>query len=67
MYINLRILITPIQVWNPHEEKAKVMADFGDDQYLDMICVEPGLLTDVPLLEGGKKASFTQTVKCVKD
>ena len=41
--------------------------DFGDDQYLDMICVEPGLLTDVPLLEGGKKASFTQTVKCVKD
>ncbi|EJK61636.1 hypothetical protein THAOC_17837, partial [Thalassiosira oceanica] len=31
-------------VWNPHEEKAKGMSDFGSDQYRDMLCVEPGLL-----------------------
>ncbi|KAL7542104.1 hypothetical protein ACHAXR_011516 [Thalassiosira sp. AJA248-18] len=52
-------------VWNPHEEKAKGMGDFGDDQYVDMICVEPGLLSDVPSLEGGKKASFTQVITCL--
>ena len=28
-------------------EKAKVMGDFGDDQFNDMICVEPGLVTAV--------------------
>lgn len=49
-------------VWNPHEEKAKGMGDFGDDQYVDMICVEPGLLSDIPVLEGGKTASFTQVI-----
>lgn len=52
-------------VWNPHEKNAKGMGDFGDDQYVDMICVEPGLLSDIPILEGGKKASFTQAVKCL--
>eukprot|EP00581_Thalassiosira_minuscula_P017531 CAMPEP_0183713324 /NCGR_PEP_ID=MMETSP0737-20130205/8198_1 /TAXON_ID=385413 /ORGANISM="Thalassiosira miniscula, Strain CCMP1093" /LENGTH=300 /DNA_ID=CAMNT_0025942091 /DNA_START=29 /DNA_END=931 /DNA_ORIENTATION=- len=52
-------------VWNPHEEKANGMGDFGDDQYVDMICVEPGLLSDVPSLEGGKKASFTQVITCL--
>jgi glucose-6-phosphate 1-epimerase len=50
-------------VWNPHKEKAKGMADFGDDQYMDMICVEPGLLSNVPPLEGGKAARFSQTVR----
>ncbi len=52
-------------VWNPHQENAMAMADFGDDQYHDMICVEPGLLNDVPLLDGGKKASFSQIVTCL--
>lgn len=52
-------------VWNPHAEKAKATPDFGDEQYVDMICVEPGMVKDVPLLEGGKKATFTQTVTCL--
>ncbi|KAL7471293.1 hypothetical protein ACHAXS_011592 [Conticribra weissflogii] len=51
-------------VWNP-VEKAKAMADFGDDQYNDMICVEPGLLSNVPVLEPGKRATFTQVIKSV--
>jgi len=41
------------------------MGDFGNDQYHDMVCVEPGILTNVPLLEGGKQATFNQTVKCL--
>jgi glucose-6-phosphate 1-epimerase len=27
-------------VWNPHAEKAKKMADFGDDEWKHMVCVE---------------------------
>lgn len=49
-------------VWNPHAEKAKGMGDFGDDQYVDMICVEPVLVSNIPVLNGGKKASFTQII-----
>ena len=29
-------------VWNPWIEKSKRMADFGDAEYLQMVCVEPG-------------------------
>lgn len=50
-------------VWNPQATNAKAMGDFGDDQYIDMICVEPGLLSDNSFVEGGKTASFTQVVK----
>ncbi|RYD47135.1 MAG: D-hexose-6-phosphate mutarotase [Verrucomicrobiaceae bacterium] len=29
-------------VWNPWIEKARSLDDFGDDEYLSMVCVEPG-------------------------
>jgi glucose-6-phosphate 1-epimerase len=50
-------------VWNPHELKAKDMSDFGDDQYVHMICVEPGLLTDIPAVKS--KVEFTQLLTAV--
>ena len=57
---------TPVAVsaviWNPHKEKAEAMADFGNDQYFDMICVEPGLLAEVPTLKGSKECTFTQVI-----
>lgn len=31
-------------VWNPWIEKSQRMADFGDDEYLQMVCVESGNL-----------------------
>jgi len=49
-------------VWNPNKEKAAGMSDFGDDQYHDMICVEPGIL-DNTSLEEGQSASLTQTTE----
>lgn len=52
-------------VWNPHAENAKKMGDFGDDQFVDMICVEPGLLSNVPMLQCGKSASCTQVIRCL--
>jgi glucose-6-phosphate 1-epimerase len=60
----IRVPVSAV-IWNPHRDNAMAMADFGDDQYVDMICVEPGLLRDVPVLGGGKKASFTQIVRCL--
>lgn len=27
-------------VWNPWEAKARAMADFGDEEYREMVCVE---------------------------
>ncbi|MEO5913929.1 MAG: D-hexose-6-phosphate mutarotase [Luteolibacter sp.] len=32
-------------VWNPWIAKSKAMADFGDDEYLQMLCVESGNVT----------------------
>lgn len=52
-------------VWNPHEKNSAAMGDFGDDQYVDMICVEPGLLSNVPSLDAGKTATFTQVMTTV--
>lgn len=48
-------------VWNPNAEKASGMSDFGNDQYHEMICVEPGILTDKVKLAAGKSASLCQT------
>ena len=50
-----------VVVWNPHEAKAASMGDFGNDQYNDMICVEPGLLRG-DTLQPGKQATMTQTI-----
>ena len=33
-------------VWNPGAAKAKEMPDFGDDEYLQMICIESGNVAD---------------------
>ncbi len=29
-------------VWNPWAEKAAAMSDFGDDEFVNMVCVEAG-------------------------
>jgi glucose-6-phosphate 1-epimerase len=36
-------------VWNPWIAKAKAMADFGDDQWPEMVCVETANCLDVPV------------------
>jgi glucose-6-phosphate 1-epimerase len=37
-----------VVVWNPWIDKSKRMSDFGDDEYLEMVCVETGVIA-VPI------------------
>ena len=52
-------------VWNPFAEKAAGMADFGNDEYHDMLCVEPGILGDGNVLEPGKEAWLKQVIMSI--
>jgi glucose-6-phosphate 1-epimerase len=57
---------TSCVVWNPHRIKAEAMGDFGADQYVDMICVEPGLLGE-NVLEVGLTGVFVQVMRMPQD
>ena len=50
-------------VWNPYIEKAAGLADFDNDEYHDMLCVEPGILGNDIVLQPGKEAYLQQVIK----
>lgn len=50
-------------VWNPWVDKSKRMPDFGDDEYLKMVCVESGNIGENQItLQPGEAASLKITV-----
>jgi glucose-6-phosphate 1-epimerase len=50
---------TSTVVWNPWVAKAQQMPDFGNDEYLKMVCVESGNVADNRVtLPAGKSASL---------
>ncbi|RYR13899.1 hypothetical protein Ahy_B04g070652 isoform G [Arachis hypogaea] len=42
-------------VWNPWDKKAKAMADFGDDEYKHMLCVEAAAVEKAVTLKPGEE------------
>ena len=50
-------------VWNPYIEKAAGLADFDNEEYHDMLCVEPGILGNDVVLHPGKEAYLQQVIK----
>jgi glucose-6-phosphate 1-epimerase len=50
-------------VWNPWIAKAKAMADFGDDEYVEMVCIEPGCVVDKVELMAGEQFELMQDIK----
>lgn len=50
-------------VWNPWVDKSRAMADFGDDEYKVMLCIEPAVAGSGPVkLAPGATWSGTQTL-----
>ena len=63
MFFNSPVLL--IVVWNPWIEKAKGMADFDDEEYHNMICVEAGSVVDWVALAGGDTWTAGQTLTVI--
>lgn len=54
-------------VWNPWVENAKTMPDFGDDEWVDMVCIESANALDNPVkLPGGQRHTIRASVEVVK-
>ncbi|TYZ65880.1 hypothetical protein PybrP1_010818 [[Pythium] brassicae (nom. inval.)] len=49
-------------VWNPWAEKAQAMSDFGDNEFLSMVCVEPGRVSAQQRLAPGKVYTLQQSI-----
>lgn len=52
-------------VWNPWDKKAKAMADFGDDEYKHMLCVEAAVIEDPITLKPGEEWKGIQELSAV--
>ncbi|KZV29568.1 glucose-6-phosphate 1-epimerase [Dorcoceras hygrometricum] len=51
-------------VWNPWDKKAKAMADFGNNEYSDMLCVSPAAVETPITLKPGEEWTGRQKL-CV--
>lgn len=52
-------------VWNPWDKKAKAMADFGDEEYKRMICVEAAAIEQPITLKPGEEWKGRQEISAV--
>ncbi|KAJ0744754.1 putative glucose-6-phosphate 1-epimerase [Helianthus annuus] len=52
-------------VWNPWDKKAKAMADFGDDEYKHMLCVEAAAVEKPITLKPGEEWRGRQELSVV--
>lgn len=51
----LTFLALYLVVWNPWEKKSKAMADFGDDEYKQMLCVDAAAIEKSITLKMGEE------------
>lgn len=58
-----KYLHSSLVVWNPWSDGAKKMSDFGDEEYRNMICVEPGYVAERVKVKPGEGRSFGQTIR----
>lgn len=49
-------------VWNPWVEKARALADFGDEEYREMICLEAGKIITPQELKPSETWTGSQTI-----
>uniref|UniRef100_A0AAV1UUN9 glucose-6-phosphate 1-epimerase n=1 Tax=Peronospora matthiolae TaxID=2874970 RepID=A0AAV1UUN9_9STRA len=53
---------TDCVLWNPWEERAKAMKDFGDEEYKHMVAIEPGRVSEKQVLPAGQTYTLQQTI-----
>ncbi|KAE8882404.1 hypothetical protein PF005_g7953 [Phytophthora fragariae] len=53
---------TDAVVWNPGAERAKKLEDFGDDEYKNMVCIEPGRVSVKQALPAGQTFTLQQNI-----
>lgn len=53
-------------VWNPWQEKARDIPDFGDDEFPNMICVESGHVSSPVILLPGTAFEASQILQVMK-
>lgn len=44
-----------VVVWNPWEKKSKAMADMGDEEYRQMVCVDGAVIEKPVTLKPGEE------------
>lgn len=50
-------------VWNPWSDQAREIADFGDDEYPNMLCVEAGHVSSPVILLPGTAFEASQILQ----
>lgn len=53
-------------VWNPWHDQARDIADFGDDEYPNMVCVEAGHVSSPVILLPGTAFEASQILQVSK-
>jgi len=72
IHINDHIQVTSsstmpdIVVWNPWQEKAKAVADIGENNYPIFVCVEVGHVNEAVKLEKGQSWKGSQELTLLK-
>lgn len=55
-----------VVVWNPGEDKARRMDDLEDDEFQNMLCIEPGCASRVESCKSGETWTVTQNLRFSK-
>ena len=54
-------------VWNPWVQKAHAMPDFGDDEWIQMVCVETSNVADFSVdLAPGQQHTMKATISVIE-
>ncbi|KAG6615985.1 Aldose 1-epimerase [Phytophthora cinnamomi] len=57
---------TDVVVWNPWADRAKTMDDFGPEEYLKMLAIEPGRVSEKQVLPAGQTYTLHQTISAIR-
>ncbi|EGZ14795.1 hypothetical protein PHYSODRAFT_507594 [Phytophthora sojae] len=57
---------TDAVIWNPWVERSKQFKDFGAEEYINMLAVEPGRVSEKQVLPAGQTYTLQQTISVAK-